>query len=103
MWVTRGAIESDPPALLREVIGPDEIQLYRSPEHHRNWLDCIKTGTPTVTPAAVGHRSQTICCLSDIAIRLGRRLRWDAKAERVLNDDTANRLLTRALRQPWTL
>ncbi len=103
VWVTRGAIEADPPSLLREVIGPDEIQLYRSPEHHRNWLDCIKTGTATVTPAAVGHRSQTICCLSDIAIRLGRRLRWDAKAERVIDDDTANRLLTRALRQPWTL
>ncbi|MBI5831260.1 MAG: Gfo/Idh/MocA family oxidoreductase [Armatimonadetes bacterium] len=103
VWVTRGAISADPPSLLREVIGPDETQLYRSAEHHRNWLDCIKTGATTVAPAEVGHRSQTICSLSDIAVRLGRTIRWDAKAERVIDDETANRMLTRALRAPWTL
>ena len=48
-------------------------------------------------------RSDTVCHLDDIAIRLGRKLRWDPKAERFLNDDQANRMLTRPMRSPWRL
>jgi len=103
VWVTRGAWRVEPEALGREPLGANDTRLYHSPEHHRNWIDCIKTGAETICPPEVGHRSQTICALSDIAIRLGRKLRWDAKTERCVDDETANRLLSRALREPWTL
>lgn len=102
VFVNRGEFWTKPEALAREEIGPGEVHLYRSPNHHRNWLDCIRTGQETVAPPEVGHRSQTICCLADIAIRLGRKLRWDAQAERFIGDEAANRLLSRAMREPWS-
>jgi hypothetical protein len=48
-------------------------------------------------------RSDTLCHLSDIAMRLGRKLRWDPRAERFIDDEEANRRLTRAMRAPWRL
>ena len=50
---------------------------------------------------AVAHRSLTPAHLGNIAMQLGRKLRWDPKAERFLNDDQANRMLSRACRAPW--
>jgi predicted dehydrogenase len=103
VWVTRGSWRATPESLMQLPPSPDEIHLPRSADHHRNWLDAIKTGAPTIAPPEVGHRSQTICLLSDIAVRLGRKLRWDPAAERVIGDDSANRLLSRAMREPWSL
>lgn len=99
----RGKCVSTPSEIANEEIPVGETKLYRSDNHHRNWLDCIKTGRETVAPIEIGQRSQTICCLADIAIRLGRRLRWDAATETVVGDAEANRMLGRALRAPWTL
>jgi predicted dehydrogenase len=103
VFVNRGQLRTEPESLANEVIGPDEIHLYRSHSHHRNWLDCIRTGGRTAAPPEIAHRSSTICHLSDIAIRLGRKLRWDAKAERIVDDDAANRMLSCAMREPWIL
>jgi len=103
VYINRGEMWTKPESLAKELIGPDEIHLYQSPNHHRNWLECIRTGRETVAPVEVGHRSQTICCLSDIATRVGRKLKWDPKAERIPGDDTANRLLSRAMREPWSV
>jgi hypothetical protein len=52
----------------------------------------------------VGHRSVTVCHLGNISLRLGGRvLEWDPKAERITNDEEANRMCSRPLRAPWTL
>jgi predicted dehydrogenase len=103
VFVNRGEFKTKPESLAKEAIGPGEVHLYKSDNHHRNWLECIRTGAGTAAPPEIGHRSQTICCLADIAIRLGRKLKWDAKAERVIGDDTANRMLSRVMREPWSL
>ncbi|MCP4589851.1 MAG: gfo/Idh/MocA family oxidoreductase, partial [bacterium] len=57
----------------------------------------------TICPVATAARSHTICHLDDIAIRLGRKLRWDPEKEQFIKDKQANRLLKRPLRSPWTL
>jgi hypothetical protein len=50
----------------------------------------------------VGVRSDTLCQLSDIAVRLNRKLHWDPEKERFIGDSTASRLLTSyPLRSPW--
>jgi predicted dehydrogenase len=103
VFVTRGWMDASPPSLLRSPIGPDDVHLYRSDDHAGNFLDCIRTRKPTVAPIEVAHRSTTIGLLSAIAARLGRRLRWDPQREAFLNDDEANRLLSRAMRESWHL
>lgn len=103
VFVQRGQFWTKPESLARERIGPDEIHLYRSDNHHRNFFDCIRTGRDPVAPIETAYRSQLICSLSDIAIRLGRKIRWDPVHHRVLDDAEANRLLSRSMRAPWTL
>lgn len=102
--VDRGRLEADPAAVLDSEIGPDEIHLYASDDHFRNFIDCVISREPTAAPVEVAHRSITICHLGNIALRLGRdRLRWDPRTERIIGDDEAAALLSRPYRDPWVL
>lgn len=101
-WIfTRGELEAEPASILREEIGPGETHLYRSPDHARNFLDCIRTRGETITPPEIAHRATSTALLGGLACQLGRTLRWDPAAERFHDDDTANGLLRCALRGPW--
>jgi len=101
--VKRGLLEAEPKSLLSSVIGPDEIHLYKSNDHHQNFLDCVKTRSKTVTPVEVAHHSIMVGHLGNIAMKLGRKVRWDPKKERFINDPEADRLLSRPMRNPWHL
>jgi predicted dehydrogenase len=103
VYVKRGHIDANPKPLLTSTIGPDEIHLYKSNDHKANFLGCIKTRNETVAPVEVGHRSCTVCLLGEIAMRLGKKLKWDPERERFTNDDQANRMLSRPMRSPWHL
>jgi len=96
-------ITCQPESLKTTVIGPDEIHLYESNDHHRNFVDCIKTRGQTAAPVEVGHRSVTICHLGNIAMQLKSRLRWDPTNERFTDSREANTLLSKAMRSPWHL
>jgi predicted dehydrogenase len=98
-----GTMSADPPDVLTSAIGPNDVHLYTSPGHHRNFLDCIKTRRPTAASAEIGHHATTTCNLVEISARLGRELRWDPKVERFIGDEQANRLLSRAMRAPWRM
>jgi len=104
-WVETGykGFFTDPPALKTSVIGPNEIHLYESNDHYRNFLDCVKTRLEPAAPVQVGHRSATVCHLGNIAMLLKRPLRWDPEREEFPGDDEANRMLSRARRAPWHL
>lgn len=103
IFVTRGPSQASDPKILQERIGPDEIQLYKSEDHHKNFLECVLTRKHTISPAEIAHRSLSVGLLGEIAMLLGRKLRWDPKAERFINDDTANGMLMRAYRKPWAV
>jgi predicted dehydrogenase len=103
IYVRRGKLESEPKSILDEVIGPDEIKLYRSRDHRQNFLDCIKSRKETIAPAEVGHRSISVGLLGEIAMLTEQKLRWDPDKEVFLNSDQANRLLSRPMRAPWHL
>ncbi|HNT87694.1 MAG TPA: gfo/Idh/MocA family oxidoreductase, partial [Candidatus Hydrogenedentes bacterium] len=103
VYVKRNFIDAHPKSLLRYALKPDEIHLYESTSHVGNLLDCVRTRAETICPIDVTVRSDTICQISDIAIRARRPLRWDPAAERFVNDEAANRLLSRAMREPWRL
>ena len=71
--------------------------------HHRNFLDCVKTRRVPISSAEVSHRTVTTCHAGNICLRLGRKLGWNPVSERFVNDETANRMLERAKRSPWSL
>ncbi len=101
--VKRGKIDAEPKSLLTSKIGPNEIHLYDSNDHKQNFLDCIKSRKDTICTAEIGHRSSSVCHLGNIAMQLGRKLKWDPKAESFISDSAANNMLTRAMRAPWRL
>ncbi|MBE7558605.1 Gfo/Idh/MocA family oxidoreductase [bacterium] len=103
VFIWRGVVDAHPKHLLRERIHPDETNLYHSSNHYQNFIDCVRSGARTAAPVEYGHRSTTICVLSDISMRLGRPLRWDAAKEEIVDDPAATRMLSRAYRQPWVL
>ncbi|MCA9731966.1 MAG: Gfo/Idh/MocA family oxidoreductase [Deferribacteres bacterium] len=99
--VNRGGVAAEPASLLNSVIGPGEINLYESNDHYANFLECVRSRKLTITPAEVAHHAILPGYLGNIAMQLGRKLRWDGKKEQFIDDDTANRMLTRPLRSPW--
>jgi len=99
-WVELAG-KTDPPALAQSVIGPDEIHLYESPGQHVNFLDCVKSRQPTSAPVETAHRTITVAHLGNIAMMLGRKIRWDPIDEEILDDGEASRLLSRPKRGPW--
>jgi predicted dehydrogenase len=99
--VSRGSIDAHPKSLLNSAILPNEIHLYKSEDHWGNFIDGVRNRKPTIAPAEVAHRSIMIGHLGGIAMRLGRKVYWDAKNERFINDPHADRLLTRSMRSPW--
>jgi len=101
--VKRGKLEASSESILKEVIGPDEIRLYRSQDHQQNFLDCIRSREKTITPIEIAHRSISVGLLGEIAMLTGRKLQWDPEKEVFLNDDWANRMLSRPMRSPWHL
>ena len=103
LTVGRGAIETVPASLLEAPLPADAIRLPRSDDHYRNFIDCVRTRREPICPAETGHRSTSVCLIANIAIRLGRPLRWDPVAERFPDDDAANALLARPMRAPWRL
>ncbi len=103
VWVNRGAWEASVPSLLKYQPAENEIQLYRSANHMRNFIDCVKSRQQPVAPIEEAHRSITIAHLGNISLRLGRDLTWDPKTERFANDDAANAMLLRPMRGPWKI
>jgi hypothetical protein len=69
--------------------------------HVRNFLDCVKSRQRPVSDVEEGHRSTTAAHLGNISLHTGRKIRWDAEKEVVINDPEANKLLTREYRKPW--
>ncbi len=103
IFVQRGKIEASDREILKQEIGENETKLYVSTNHMKNFLECMRSRKDPVAPVEVGHRSNSVCVLTHIAMKLGRKLRWDPQAERFVNDDEANRLLDYPHRKPWII
>jgi predicted dehydrogenase len=103
VWVDRGGFQVSNPELMKLLDIPKPISLFRSPGHHRNFLDCVKSRRSTITPAEVAHRSASVGHLGQVAMILGRKIRWNPDTEEVIGDEIASRMLRPAMRDPWQL
>jgi predicted dehydrogenase len=95
------ALEASDPQILNSKIGPNEIHLYKSDDHHLDWLTSIQTRKPAVTTPEEAHRSTSACILGWIAMKLGRKLTWDPVKEVFIGDDQANAMRSRPQRAPF--
>jgi predicted dehydrogenase len=101
--VDREKLDAGPKSLLKATIGPNELHLFKSDNHHVNFIDAVKGRTKPAAPIDVAVRSDALCHLQQMAIKLKRKLRWDPAAEAFVGDDEANRMLDRPMREPWKL
>jgi predicted dehydrogenase len=95
------ALDASDPKILTSVIKENEIHLYVSDNQHGNWLDCIKSGKEPISPVEIGHRACSVCLITHIAMKEGRKLNWDPDKEQFVNDPAANKWLSRPQRKPY--
>lgn len=104
IWVSRSGIDASDKNLIKpEAIRPNDIRLYHSNNHQGNFLECVKTRQETITPCEVALRSISVAHLGEIAMLLGRKIRWNPEKEEIIGDPQASALLGRSYREPWTL
>jgi len=110
-------LRTSPESLKDAKLGPQDIRLYdhlpkrpKEPVRHltnylhvRNFLDCVKSRRDPIEPVEAGHRTASLCHLGNIAMKLGRKIRWDPKREQIIDDPEAAEMLRRPMRPPWTI
>jgi predicted dehydrogenase len=102
--VDRGnKISASDPKILDEVIGDNETKLYKSDNHYQNFIDCVRSGKPTIAPVEVAYRAISVGLLGEIAMTTGQTIKWDPDKEEIIGNPRASHLLSRPYRQPWTL
>jgi len=96
-------LESGDPAVIRSVIGPNEIHLIESNDHHGNWLESIASRKPPITDVEMAHRACSACLIHHITMKLKRKVYWDPVKEQFNNDPEANSMLSRPQRAPYII
>ena len=101
--VDRGdVLTASDPKILEEVIGENEIKLYKSVNHWQNFVDCVRSGKQAIAPIEVAYRAISVALLGEIAMTTGETIKWDPDKEEIIGNPVASRLLGRPYRQPWT-
>ena len=104
VYVNRGKLDASNRDWLKSGFSPGKFKAYKSGNHTRNFLECVKSRKPAICPAETSHRSITPGHLGYVSNTLGRALNWDPKKEQVIGDKEASELLNKMYhREPWTL
>jgi predicted dehydrogenase len=93
-----GNMEAEPKSLLQ---GRRFGKGYPNENHVRNFLDCVKSRKTPIAPAEGAHRANATSQIANICVQLGRPLKFDPKKEQFVDDPMADRMLARAIREPW--
>ncbi|MCR4411416.1 MAG: Gfo/Idh/MocA family oxidoreductase [Thermoguttaceae bacterium] len=104
-WVALSymGLVTEPESLRTATVRPGGVRLPHSAGHEAHFIQCVRTRQPTVSPVDDAVRSDLVSQVSDIAIRSGRKIRWDPVQERILDDPEAARMGSRGMRAPWRL
>lgn len=103
LHIDRERLVSIPEQIITRPLEPNELRLFESPGHHRDWVDCIKSRKRPLCDVEVGARSATICHLGNLAYWHHRTLQWDPARWQFTGNPRDNALLDRPRRDPWQL
>ena len=101
IFVDRGKFQADPEEIGKETIEANGIHLYKSDNHLKDFLDCVRSRKRPICDVEVGCRSVTVCHLGNLAYWNHRRLKWDPAKEQFIGDAEANGWLDRVKRGGW--
>lgn len=101
IFVTRGSIKASKDEIIKTPLPENALKLRVSNNHMGDFFDCVKSRELPICHAGVGGRTAMICHLANISIRVSRKMNWDAKANKFVGDDEANKMLAREMRKPW--
>lgn len=102
--VSRGnVLKASDPKILEDKIGAGEKHLYRSFDHHQNFLDCVRSRKETIAPSEVALRSISVALLGEIAMLTGKKITWNPETEEIIGNPYASRLLRKPYKEPWKL
>ena len=102
--VDREGINLQPEGLIDQDPAKFPIKLVASSNHAGNFVDSVLSRKPTVCPIEDSVFSDSLCHISELAIRLNRKLVWDPRKEKFEDNEEANlRLRARKMRAPWKL
>ena len=71
--------------------------------HKQDWFQAIKSGKQPCMDIEIGHRVATLNNLGNLSYLLGRKLYWDGAKEQFIDDEQANKMLSRPHREPYLL
>ena len=99
------ALQASNPDIFKTPLGQNDVRLHESPkgDHHLDWVNSIQTRKPAVTSVEQAHRSTSACITGWVAMKLGRKLKWDPVKEDFINDPEASRHINRPRRGPWQI
>lgn len=94
-FVGRGALKGEPITALKKDPIPERVLVAlrkgkRQDSHMGNFIECCRDRAQPVSDVFTHHRALTTCHLANIALRLGRKLTWDAAKEEIVGDAEAN-------------
>ena len=101
LYVGRDGLRAKPESIIKEPNGSADIHLYKSDDHHGNWLDCIRTRKKCVADVETGARSATICHLGNIAQRTTGSLACDPGTGQIVGNGDAMALWDRDYEPGW--
>ncbi len=101
--VSRGKFNTSSDALRRKAKDPGPKRFAKSRNHCENFVDCILTREQPLAPLESAIRSDIICHMTDLSARTGKKLRWDPKKETVRGSSKAKKMMSRPMRDPWTI
>jgi predicted dehydrogenase len=101
--VSRSYLRTYPNEALADTLlkDSDTQRVYNSENHHEDWLDAIRNRTRPICDVEIGHRTASVCNISNIAYSLQRPLEWNPVREQFVDDPGANLMLDRAYRGQW--
>ena len=88
---------------IKPLLRPTEDARLALENHVKELVRCIKTRQSPSASAAAAANSHVTCHAAFIAYQRGKTLAWDTAKHEFTNDDIANRMRSRALREPWRI
>jgi predicted dehydrogenase len=104
--INRDKVSANPKEILQSPDNPGHNKKPETAYHVENWLECIKSRNRCNADIEIGQRASTLCYLVNIVRavgRVGEKIKWDPVAERLIDCEEGNKLLTRERRKGYEL